>query len=240
MRVLVVDDEKLARTRMQLLLQDCVNSGAVSISLTEEAQDALAAMQAVQRNAFDLVLLDIHMPGADGLKLAEELRKLQRDTAIVFVTAHPEHAVQAFDIEAVDYLTKPVNEERMVRALQKAEQFVQRCRIQEGGQQKLTICHRGDWIKVPLGDVLYFRATDKYTSVRTLQNEYLMECSLNDLQKRYGEGFVRAHRSALVARHCIAALEQVESGWVVRLHGIDDQLPVSRRQLARVKAGFME
>lgn len=239
MRVLVVDDEKLARTRMQLLLQDCVDSGAVNISLTEEAQDALAAMQAVQRSAFDLVLLDIHMPGADGLKLAAELRKLQRDTAIVFVTAHPQHAVQAFDIEAVDYLTKPVSEERMVRALHKAEQFVQQRRVKEKEQEQLTICHCGDWIKVPLDDVLCFRAVDKYTSVKTLQNEYLTEVSLNELQKRYTQGFVRIHRSALVARHCIAALEQGGSGWMVRLRGVDDLLPVSRRQLAQVKAIFM-
>lgn len=238
MRILIVDDEKLARTRMRMLLQDCEEAGDVSISGVEEASDALTAMQALQGSVFDLVLLDIHMPGADGLKLAAELRKIQPDTAIIFVTAHPQHAVQAFDVEAVDYLTKPVSEERMIRALQKAEQFVRQQRMNEQRQEQLTICHRGGWIKVPVSDVLCFRAVDKYTGVKTLQHEYLTETSLNELQKRYADSFVRIHRSALVARHCIASLEQNEYGWAVRLHGMKELLPVSRRQLPQVKEGF--
>lgn len=240
MRILLVDDEKLARARMQLLLEDCADAGTVKIAEVAEAQDALSAMQAIQRDAFDVVLLDIHMPGADGLKLAKELKNVQRHTAIIFVTAHPEHAVEAFDVDALDYLTKPVSEERMVRALQKAEAFVRVNRLQTQEQEQLTIYHHGGWIKVPLGDVICFRAMDKYIGVRTLQNEYLMESSLNDLQKRYEDDFVRIHRSALVSKRSIASLEQERNGWMVRLHGMDELLSISRRQLSQVKACFRD
>lgn len=238
MRILIVDDEKLARTRMRILLQDCADAGALKISEIGDAQDALSAMQELQRNAYDVVLLDIHMPGANGIKLARELKTVQEETAVVFVTAHAEHAVQAFDVEAVDYLTKPVGEERMIRALYKAQQFVHAKRQARSDQAQLSIHHHGEWIKVPVSEVIYFKAVDKYITVRTLQHEYLMETSLNELHKQYGDPFVRVHRNALVAKRCMAAIESSDSGKAVRLHGVDERLAISRRQLADVRACF--
>ena len=123
LQVLVVDDEALARSRLRTLLGDCT---APAATVAGEAANAAQAMELLRRSAFDVVLLDIHMPGADGLTLAQALRSLPQPPAVVFVTAHAEHAVQAFELEAVDYLTKPVRLERLQQALQKVERLAAR------------------------------------------------------------------------------------------------------------------
>ena len=240
MRVLVVDDEHLARARMRTLLSDCV---APAVQVEAEAANAVQTMEALRRQPFDLVLMDIHMPGMDGLALAQEIRTLAHVPAVIFVTAHAEHAVQAFDLEAVDYLTKPVRLERLQLALQKAERFTQAARGLRAVfpvEETLLIQERNRAERLPLHQVVYFKAELKYVTVRTTSRTYILDASLNDLEEKYSAGYVRVHRNALVARRAIRALEkhfdpEEGEGWAVRLHGVDELLAVSRRQLATVR-----
>ena len=246
LRVLVVDDESLARSRLRTLLGDCRDPLVAQVT---EAAQAVAALDTLVREAVDVLLLDIHMPGTDGLALAEQVRAMPNPPAIVFVTAHAEHALQAFDLEAVDYLTKPVRLERLQAALQKAERYVQENRRSSAdlAQNSLLIQDRGRTERVPLAEVLYFKAELKYLTVRTARKAYILDAALNDLEARHTTKFLRIHRNALVARHAMRALEKhvvpLEVGgaqdagehWVLRLHGVDDLLGVSRRQVAAVR-----
>ena len=240
LRALVVDDEALARARMRTLLGDCTQPRVV---VEGEAANAVQAMALLQRQPFDVALLDIHMPGADGLALAQQLRALAHPPAVVFVTAHVEHAVQAFELEAVDYLTKPVRLERLQVALQKAERFLQTrasAALVQESQETLVIQERGRTERVPLHQVVYFKAELKYITVRTLARSYILDGSLNELEEKYSAQYVRIHRNALIARRAVRALEkhfdaEEGEGWAVRLHGVDELLAVSRRQLAVVR-----
>ncbi len=239
LQVLVVDDEQLARSRLRTLLGDCAMPAA---NVAGEAANATQAMELLRRLPFDAVLLDIRMPGADGLALAQAMRMLQQPPAVIFVTAHAEHAVEAFELEAVDYLTKPVRLERLQMALQKVERSAIAAR---GGQPEvppdmLVIQDRGRTERVPLPEVLYFKAELKYVTVRTAARSYILDASLSDLEDRYTAQFMRVHRNALVARDAVRALEKhddPEEGevWAVRLNGIDELLAVSRRQLSAVR-----
>lgn len=236
LQVLVVDDEPLARSRMRTLLGDC---RAPAAGVEGEAGDAAHAMELLQRKRFDAVLLDIHMPGADGLALAQALRRMPQPPAVVFVTAHTEHAVAAFELDAVDYLTKPVRLERLQTALQKVERLVQ-ARAAGAMPEVLLIQDRGRTERVPLDEVLYFKAELKYITVRTAGRSYILDASLNELEERHAASFLRVHRNALVARRAVRALEkhydpEEGEGWAVRLNGIEDLLAVSRRQLSAVR-----
>jgi two-component system response regulator AlgR len=240
LRVLIVDDETLARVRLVTLLADCTQPAAV---VAGEAANAVQAMNFLQHHPVDAVLLDIHMPGMDGLGLATTLRALPNPVAVVFITAYAEHAVQAFELEAVDYLTKPVRLERLQAALQKIERFTQ---VNQGlepdlSQDVLVITERFRTERVPMSEVIYLKAELKYITVRTATHSYILEGALGDLEAQYGNRFIRVHRNALVARHAIRALEKHHDaeegeGWAVRLDGVDELLFVSRRQLASVRA----
>jgi len=237
--ILIVDDEALARSRLRTLLGDCK---APAASVAAEAGNATQAMELLRRQDFDAVLLDVRMPGADGLALAQALRGLPRTPAVVFVTAYAEHAVAAFELEALDYLTKPVRLERLQTALQKVERHVQQGRgLQpDSPVEALVIQDRGRTERVPLAEVLYFKAELKYVTVRTAARSYILDASLSELEERHAEQFLRVHRNALVARRAMRALEKHDDpeegeGWAVRLNGIDDLLQVSRRQLSAVR-----
>ena len=239
LQVLVVDDEPLARSRLRTLLGDCT---APSARVGGEAANATQAMELLRRNPFDAILLDIRMPGADGLALAQAMRMLANPPAIIFVTAHAEHAVEAFELEAADYLTKPVRLERLQMALLKVERSSIALRgIQPEAQlEALVIQDRGRTERVPLTEVLYFKAELKYVTVRTAARSYILDASLSELEDRYAAQFMRVHRNALVARNALRALEKhddPEEGevWAVRLNGIEELLSVSRRQLSAVR-----
>ncbi|MDD2918331.1 LytTR family DNA-binding domain-containing protein [Rhodoferax sp.] len=239
-RVLVVDDESLARSRLKALLGDCGQPGAQVLG---EAANAVQAVEFLQHHAVDAVLLDIHMPGADGLMLAQALRQLPHPPAIVFVTAYAEHAVQAFELEALDYLTKPVRLERLQAALQKIARVTQLVpqAPAEWLEEVLVIQERGGAERVPLAQVLYLKAELKYITVRTASRSYLLEGALSELEARYASRFMRIHRNALVARRAVRALERHHDpeegeGWAVQLDGVEETLFVSRRQLAAVRA----
>lgn len=239
LQVLIVDDEALARARLRTLLAGC---DAPAAAPAAEAGNATHAMELLLRQRFDAVLLDIHMPGADGLALAQALRAMPQAPAIVFVTAHAEHAVAAFELEAVDYLTKPVRLERLQAALQKVERTMQARRAvpAAAGPDILLIHDRGRTERVPLAEVLYFKAELKYITVRTATRSYILDASLSELEERHAAHFLRVHRNALVARRALRALERHDDpeegeGWAVRLNGLDELLAVSRRQLGAVR-----
>jgi two-component system, LytTR family, response regulator AlgR len=239
LQVLLVDDEPLARSRLRTLLADCA---APAAAVGGEAGNAAQAMELLQRLSFDAVLLDIHMPGADGLTLARALQSLPNPPAVVFVTAHAEHAVAAFEIEAVDYLTKPVRLDRLQVALQKVERAAQAQGAVQAAPapEVLLIQDRGRTERVPLAEVLYFKAELKYITVRTASRSYILDASLSELEERHAGRFLRVHRNALVARREVRALEkhydaEEGEGWAVRLNGVDELLAVSRRQLSAVR-----
>ncbi|RZL07561.1 MAG: response regulator transcription factor, partial [Rubrivivax sp.] len=192
------------------------------------------------------VMLDIHMPGVDGIALANTLREMARPPAVIFVTAYAEHAVHAFELEAIDYLTKPVRRERLQQALQKAQRVLASAEGNgEGGlPESLIIQERGRSERVALADVIYLKAELKYITVRTADKEHIYDGALSDLEQRYAHLFVRVHRNALVSRRAVRAVEKhndpVEGeGWMVRLDGVDERLAVSRRQLAAVREALM-
>lgn len=239
LKILIVDDEALARARLRTLLADCTSPAA---SVEAEAANAAQALAWLQHHRVDVALIDIHMPGADGLRLAQLLRALPQPPAVVFVTAYAEHAVQAFELEAADYLTKPVRLERLQLSLQKIERKAQQARGPEPDfpEEVLVIQDRGRTERVPLSQVLYLKAELKYITVRTADRSYLLEGSLSELEDTYKVRFLRIHRNALIARRAVRSLEKYHDplegdGWAVRLNGVDELLLVSRRQLAAVR-----
>ena len=191
-------------------------------------------------------MLDIHMPGVDSMALASTMREMAAPPAIVFVTAYAEHAVHAFELEAIDYLTKPVRRERLQQALQKVMRLRSAAEnTQDNGlPESLIIQERGRSERVALSDVIYLKAELKYITVRTADKEHIFDGALSDLEQRYAHLFVRVHRNALVSRRAVRAVEKhndpVEGeGWTVRLDGVDERLAVSRRQLAAVREALM-
>lgn len=242
MHVLIVDDETLARARLRQLLGDCDRRLRIS-----EASHGGGALELLQTPgaAVDVLLLDIHMPGISGLGLAQQIQDLPQPPAVIFVTAHAEHALCAFELDAVDYLTKPVRLLRLQQALAKVQRLAA---IKPANTlepipdmgKTLLIQEQSRTLRIPLAEVLYFKAEQKYITVRTLQRSYLLEGALNELEARYGTDFLRIHRSTLVARQALRALEkQADSsegeGWAARLHGLTELLPVSRRQVPAVR-----
>lgn len=239
LRVMVVDDEALARQRLRTLLGDCRQPEAHWVG---EAAHAPQAVALLAHTPVDVVLLDIHMPGADGLALAQTLSAMAHPPALVFVTAHAEHAVQAFELDAVDYLTKPVRLERLAQALRKAQLTLQATRpLAPDAPQPFVLIHdRGRSERVPLHDIVYLKAELKYVTVRTRDRSLIYDGSLSEFEERHGAHWLRIHRNALVARHAVRALQKHHDseegeGWAVRLVGVDEPLAVSRRQLAGVR-----
>jgi two-component system response regulator AlgR len=255
LRVLIVDDEELARLRLRGLVADCVEP---RVAVVGEAGNALQALAWLATQSCDVVLLDVQMPGRDGTQLAAELRLLAHPPAIVFVTAHAQHAVRAFDLEAVDYLTKPVRRERLHAALQRAAQRVALVRgaaaapaLGAGDESApvIVVADRGRVLRVPLSEVLYFKAELKYVTLRTAEHTYILDESLSELEQRLGERFLRVHRNAMVARGAVRALERRalgadgddESGeaWAVCVAPVGEWLAVSRRQVGAVREALV-
>ena len=239
LKALIVDDEALACGRLRTLLKDCTTP---RVDVEGEAANATQALALLAQKSFDVVLLDIHMPGTDGLALAHQLVGKASAPAVVFVTAHANHALRAFDLEAVDYVTKPVRLSRLMLALQKVERRIAAGRAlqPELAVPSLTIQDRGRTERIPLAEVVYLKAELKYVTVRTQDRNLILDGSLNELEERHGAFFLRIHRNALVARRRVRALEkhfdeEEGEGWAVRLVGVDESLAVSRRQLAVVR-----
>ncbi len=237
MRILVVDDEPLARERLVVLIKE-LRAGEI----VGEAGNGRQALQMAAKSTPDVMLLDIRMPGIDGLEVARHLAKLENPPAVIFTTAYDQHALKAFEAQAVDYLLKPVRRGRLAEALKKAH------RLQHGtlidlhvkdmgmARSHLSATLGGKIKLVPLEDVRYFQADRKYVTVGYSDGQIITEESLRSLEEELGERFLRIHRNALVAPRFVEALERDERGHCrLRLQGVSETFEVSRRLLGTVK-----
>jgi two-component system, LytTR family, response regulator AlgR len=246
-QLLIVDDEPLARQRLRDLVGDIGGYTVVG-----EAANGVEAMAVLQNQQVDIALVDIRMPVMNGIELAQHIRQLPRPPNLIFTTAYDHYALQAFDLNAIDYLLKPIRAERLSAALTKARPLnlkqSQGLQSLQETRQHLSIHERGRVLLIAVDEVLYFRAELKYVTVRTQSKSYLLEMSLNQLEQHYADRFVRVHRNALVAKHAIAGYEKQriqqnaeteepgELSWVVLIKGIPETLVVSRRHQHMIRA----
>jgi len=239
MRVLIVDDEKLARDRLRELLNEIGGHTVVGEGMNgNEAVEKSAALNP------DVVLTDIRMPGMDGLEAAMHLMGMENPPMVIFTTAYDQHALHAFEVNAVDYLLKPIRKDRLAAALDKAKKLTLQ-QLQEINQAQdspqarthISVHLRGNIRLVPVQDILYFMADSKYVTVRTTSEEHLIEDSLINLEKEFGDKvFLRIHRNALVATAYIKGIEKSTTGnWQVALKDLEKKLDVSRRHAADVR-----
>lgn len=250
LKILVVDDEPLARDRLRELLVDIAIQFPSTV--VGEAGNGVAALDFLRDHAVDVVLADIRMPRMDGIELAGHLGAFPAPPAVIFTTAYDNYAVQAFDLNAVDYLLKPVRAQRLLVALQKVQgaqpappellASVGRA-VRGGGRTHLSCLERGRLLLVPVAEILYFKADLKYVTARTVDREYLLDEALTHLESEFAERFIRLHRAVLVARTALAGFEKAAGddaeayGWAL-LRGVPDKLPVSRRQWAPAKSAL--
>lgn len=235
MKVVIADDEPLARDRLRSLLAELQG-----VEVVAEASDGRHALHACAEHEPDLVLLDIAMPGIDGLEAARHLAAFEPRPAVVFCTAYDVHALSAFEAEAIDYLVKPVRPERLAAALERVRTFAAGRERHDGtstrSRSHLCARLRGSLRLIPLEDVHYLHAEEKYVIVHHARGEDLIEESLKSLEDEFGARFVRIHRNCLVARHEIVELKRAPDGHVhaVLRHG-KQPLEVSRRCVAGLR-----
>lgn len=235
--LIIADDEAPARNRLRELLADMPD-----ISIAGEARHGAETIELVQQSGASLVLLDIRMPHMDGIEAAGHLQKLVSPPAIIFTTAYDAYALQAFDMNAVDYLLKPIRRERLLTAINKARALLPAqlaaIRPMQPQRSHFSISERGRVLLVPVSEVIYLRAELKYTTLRTAQHEYLIEDSLNSIEQEFGERFLRLHRNCLVNPQYLLGYQKMTEGehqWVALLKGIPEAVAVSRRQLHLLK-----
>lgn len=245
MRILLADDERLARQRLRSLLEEIGGHEVVA-----EAADGVEALKLCAREEPDLVMLDIRMPSMSGLDVACEFARMAQPPAVIFTTAYDEYALRAFDASALDYLLKPIRKERLKEALARAE-VLSRVRLAElarirtavsagfGARSHICAQRHGEWVMIPLAEVLYFRADQKYVTLRTAACEVLIDDSLKSLEAEFAEGFVRIHRNALAALDHIERLERDLSGALtLKMRGVKERLEVSRRHAPALRTAL--
>lgn len=267
LRILIVDDEAPARERMKTLLSDIQDS--CPCELIAEAADGQTALDLIVEKQPDILLLDVQMPGMTGIELAQHIAtaELPKHPSIVFVTAYDEYALQAFEVHAMDYLLKPVRASRLQEAILRIQAF----RQQNGEQsqqnrlldslktipkvrQNFSVLEKNRVLLIPIRDVLFLKAEQKYVTIQTRSRAYLTEESLVSIEAELSEFFVRAHRNALVARDAILGVEKAmvfseafaehekqdgeraQETWQVIVRDTNERLPISRRQWPMIKA----
>ncbi len=240
MKVIIVDDEPPARDRLRRLIEEidgCECAG--------EAGNGSEAIALVTRETPDVVLMDIRMPGMDGVEAARHLSTLEQPPAVIFTTAYDEYALRAFEAHAAGYLLKPVRREKLTEALARAGRLTkpQLAAIAAGSNQRrrthLSVRVRGELRLIPVEDIAYFLADQKYVTVRHRGGEELIEESLKSLEDEFQPDFVRIHRNALVATRHMAAIDRGEDGqYSVRMRDLPDVLQVSRRLASELLKRF--
>lgn len=233
LKILIADDEAPARNRMRDLLGDIEH-----VTVIGEAKNGKEAIDLAQTNHPDVILLDIRMPIMDGIEAAQHAQKLVPKPYIIFTTAFDAYAIKAFDLNAIDYLLKPIRLERLQAAINKAHAFkplpVDALRPLQKMRSHLSIHERGRVLLVPIEKIIFLRAELKYVTVRTAEREYLIEESLTNLETEFGERFIRLHRNCLVAPQFVIGYEKRsiddESQWVAMFKDIPETVTVSRRQ----------
>ena len=238
MRVLIADDEPLARERLRAML-----AAQPGVEVVAEAGDGHAALHACAEHHPDMILLDISMPGIDGLETARHLAEFDPRPVVVFCTAYDQHALSAFDAQAVDYLVKPVRPERLAAALERVRTFtagrVPTATSEPDAARKRThLCARlrGSLRLVPIEDIRYLQAEEKYVVVHHARGEDLIEESLKSLEDEFADRFVRIHRNCLVARQELVELRRGTDGHVMAmLRSGGTPLEVSRRCVPQLR-----
>ncbi|MGP8034834.1 MAG: LytR/AlgR family response regulator transcription factor [Steroidobacteraceae bacterium] len=240
LKVLIVDDEAPARARLKSLLAEIAE-----VQVVGEAMSGAEALTLTHDLSPDIVLLDVRMPGIDGLEAARHLAVLEEPPAVIFTTAFDEYAVEAFEAHAIGYLLKPVRKEQLATAVLRAGRLT-RAQLQklaaaggEGRRSHIAARHREGLKLIPIEEVQYFLADQKYTTVRHGNGEDLIEDSLRLLESEFGAAFVRIHRNALIAVKYLEAIERNPEGQhFVRLRGCAAPLAVSRRMAGELKERF--
>jgi two-component system response regulator AlgR len=230
LNILIIDDEKPARDRLRRLLTELPRYGVAG-----EAASGSQALEMIRVLEPDILLLDISMPGMDGMSLARVLQDGGASAAVIFCTAYQDQALRAFEVEAVDYLVKPVRTERLEKALEKARRYLGRdqskreehyLRSTVGGKVVLTSIHR----------VIALVAEDKYTTVIHEKGTTVIDESLTELDQRFKDLFFRIHRNSLISRKHLRGLERTSEGHTqVLLNGTDRKPEVSRRNIASLR-----
>ena len=247
--VLIADDESHARERLNKLLLQLNKDFPIGEIL--QATNGLEAFQLIDEADDNskpaIVFLDIGMPEMNGLELAHHISKMRKPPLIVFVTSHSEHAVDAFDAKALDYILKPARVERVKEVFEKIDQIAltkekfSNDDLAAAGlktRTHLSVSERGKVRLIPIDDILYFKAELKYTTIKTIDKEFLTEEPLIGLENEFGDKFLRIHRNCLIPMIKLKGFERNkadESGWCAIIDGCQERLPVSRRQWAEIR-----
>jgi len=241
MKILIVDDEPLARARLRSLMEEI----GPPYEVAGEAENGAEALQKCAEISADLVLMDISMPGMDGLAAASQLAKSKTPPAVIFTTAFSDHALEAFEGSAVDYLLKPIRTNRLRKALDKAHslnrvqiQVLEQAQEKEKEAANSYICAniRGGIQRIPTAEIIYFIADQKYVCAYYQGGEVLLEEPLRSFEERFGDQFMRIHRNALVSSKHLVGIEKNSDGQTLaKLHGTNQRLQISRRHLPKVR-----
>ena len=236
MKVLIVDDEQLARDRLARMLGEIEG-----VTVVGQAANGMQAVERCDALTPDIVLLDIRMPGMDGLEAARHMAGMEEPPAVVFCTAYEEHAIDAFNVQAVGYLLKPVRRDDLVRVIASATRpnraQLAALSVEEGSKRThISARTRRGLELVPIDDVCFFQADQKYVTVRHPGGELLIDDTLKELEDEFGERFIRVHRNALVSAKHIIGLDRNEEGqYQIRLRGVPEGIDISRRHVADVR-----
>ena len=239
MKVLIVDDEPLARERLIRLVTELEDN-----VVPAEAGNGPDALKKVQDDGIDVVLLDIRMPGMDGIEVARHLKHLDTAPAVIFTTAYDSHALQAFEASAVDYLLKPIRRRRLKEALERARTLTGRQIDSLQGSDSdpgkarthVSASLKGELKLVPVDEVRFFRAEHKYVVARHESGELVLDEALSALEQEFKQDFMRVHRNALAALAHVRALEKNDKGgYRLRFDGVEDAVEISRRCLPDVR-----
>jgi two-component system response regulator AlgR len=234
MKILIADDEALARTRLSELVTEIGGH-----TLVGEADTGLQTVLMANDLRPEIILMDIRMPGMDGLEAARHIAGSDNPPAVIFTTAFGEHALAAFEAEAVDYLLKPVRKERLATALGRAQRLTHgqlaklHMRSDPAARTHISAIRHGNIQVVPVSDILYFKAEQKYVTVSFPGGCVLIEDSLKTLEEEFGEVFIRIHRNTLVAKAHIAGIQKISGDtYYITLRGSTETLEISRRHLS--------
>lgn len=237
LKALIVDDEPLARSELRYLLEK-----TSLVRVVGEASTAEEAYELITSIDYDVVFLDVRMPGLSGTELARKIGELPKRPALVFVSAYSEHALEAFEVEADDYLVKPVSEERLKKTINKLEKRIQKNEyvkdLTAGISDIIFVDLQDRKIPIKIKDILYFEAIDDYSRLHTNNRSYLLKITLKDLEERLAvKGFLRVHRKYLVNMSYIKEIIQLSrNAMLLRLN--DDrqtEIRVSRRKIPQIR-----
>lgn len=231
LKTIIVDDEAPARSELRFLLDEIGD-----VEVVAEAAGVREAIEKMASHPVDVLFLDVSMPGVTGLQFAEALQRLKNPPAVVFVTAYGEHALEGFKVNAVDYLVKPVETDRLRQAVKRATEYVT-LHVKASQAERIPVEKGGKKILIPIDTIRFVMARDDYAYLQTDADRYFSTVSLAQLEKRLeGHGFFRVHRGYLVNLDMVEEVEPVQGGTLLlTLNGTEEKIPVSRRRVSALK-----